>query len=123
MNTRRSIINLVSKLTFFSYLIPGTASFLVPSTTKNYISPIHDVYVDLANLENSQYHFKLKPGEKIKINLIINQNNSINEKTKTVVFQMPLISLRPYVFSYPNKQKFDLPFLVFSAKGTPLKEA
>jgi hypothetical protein len=121
MNKRRSICSLLGKSALIAFWSPKVFPTVVHSPKK--INNALEFTFNLASFpqKNQPLHLKLQPGEKIKINIIKNNFKHASLITKSISFQMPLVSLRPYFVFLEPKQNYDFPLLVFSAKGMPLK--
>ena len=122
MYKRRSILNLIGKITFFTFFLPNFSSATIIPTKKNKNYNEIDINIDLINQTNPQFFFKMNPGEKIQINFISIKNDLYFEKIKGLTFKMPLVSLRPYFFFFSRKKNLNSHAVVFSARGLPLKE-
>ena len=118
MNKRRSLFKLLGKLGIISFY-----SSSVFSSVDNYNEEfdIKEIKLFSDSLESNTIppHFRLRPGEKIKISLA---NNAHCENSRNIMFKMPLISLRPYVLFETNEKDLNLPLVILSAIGKPLKE-
>ena len=119
MNKRRSTCKLLGKLGLVSLYSPTVFSSII--TLKEKLNQ-KEIEINLDFLKSSDIppHFRLKPGEKIKISLVCNAGFS--DSYRTILFQMPLISLRHHVLFDKNKKDPNLPLVVFSSVGKPHKD-
>ena len=119
MNKRRSTCKLLGKLGLVSFYSPTAFSSIITLKEKLNQKEIK-INLDFLQSSFSTPNFKLKPGEKIKISLVCKAGFS--DSYRTILFQMPLISLRPHVLFDKNKKDLKLPLVVFSSVGKPLRD-
>ena len=116
------IISLKSGSIFLPFILSvkrSNSSSMIFSTKKSYHKEIK-IFVDIFNSNATTPHYKLRPGEKIRIRL--RGNTGVTSPNKNILFEMPIISLRPHILFHENKKNSNLPLLVFSPKGKPARE-
>lgn len=118
MNKRRSICKLFGKLGIISFYSSSVFSSVI-THSKEFDCKEIKLFSDSLNSGTIPPHFKLRPGESIKISLA---NNVHCENSRNILFKMPLISLRPYILFETNQKDPNLPLVILSAIGKPLKE-
>ena len=118
MNKRRSICKLIGKLGIISFYSSSVFSSVNTYTEESNSKEIK-LFSDSLKSIAIPPHFRLRPGEKIKISLA---NNAHCENSRNILFKMPLISLRPYILFETNQKDPNLPLVILSAVGKPLKD-
>ena len=119
MNKRRSVCAFMGKLGLVSFYSPSIYSSIIPSSI-NFNQKEKKIFVDFFNSSSVTSHHKLRPGEKVMI--ILRNNTSFRVLNESILFQMPMISLRPHILFHESKKKLKLPLLIISSKGKPVKD-
>jgi len=119
MNKRRSICALMGKLGLVSFYSPHIYSSIIPLSIK-FNQREKKIFVDFFNSNYVTSHYKLRPGEKVRI--FLRNNTSFKVLNESILFQMPMISLRPHTLFHDSKKNLKLPLLIISSKGKPVKD-
>ena len=119
MNKRRSVCALMGKLGLISFYSPSIYSSINPSSI-NFNQKEKKIFVDFFNSSSFTSHYKVRPGEKVRI--FLRNKTSFRVLNESILFQMPMISLRPHILFRESKKNFKLPLVIISPKGKPVKD-